>query len=309
MPPRITVVGSVNMDLVLSCRHLPRPGETTAATSSIEIPGGKGANQAVAAAKLGAEVSMIGRVGDDAFGPQLLVNLREQAVNCEHVRTCRNTASGIAIVAVDEAGENSIILSPAANNLVSVADVEESRAVIENADLLLVQLEVPTETVAAAMNIAKVAGVKTVFDPAPAPQSWPGPIAVADIICPNEMEAAAMTGMPIDNIEHAFAAAHVLSSQTEGTVIVTLGADGAIFSCPDGSQQHLPANPIEVVDSTGSGDAFAAAFAVRWAETSDVADSVRFANTAGALAATKLGAQSGMATRAELESIGLNADS
>ena len=301
MTARVAVVGSINMDLILRCRKLPLPGETTLAASSAEIPGGKGANQAIAAAKVGAAVAMIGRVGDDTFGPRLLSNLQAYQISTDHVLPCSKTASGIAVITVDDAGENSIVLSPGANSLVSPAAVQQAREVIEDADVLLVQLEIPTDTVVAAMRIAKAAGVKTVLDPAPAPQAWPGELAIADVICPNETEAAAMTGMVVDSVESAFRSARVLSTQIGGSAIITLGSDGAVFCTPDGDCQHIPTSVTDVVDTTGSGDAFAGAFAVRWAETNDPAAAIRFANAAGSLAATRLGAQTGMGSRAEID--------
>jgi len=301
MTARVAVVGSINMDLVVRCQNLPRAGETILAASSAEIPGGKGANQAVAAAKVGAEVSMIGRIGDDAFGPRLLSNLQAHQINTDHVLPCSETPSGIAVITVDDAGENSIVLSPGANSLVSGEDVEHARAVIEDADVLLVQLEVPAATIVTALRIAKAAGVKTVFDPAPAPQVWPGEFAIADVICPNETEAGAMTGMAVNSIETAIQSAGVLSTQTGGLAIITLGSDGAVICTPDGDCQHIPTGVTNVVDTTGSGDAFAGAFAVRWAETNDPAAAIHFANAAGSLAATRLGAQTGMGTRAEID--------
>ena len=302
MTARVVVLGSINMDLVVRCATLPKPGETITAASCAEICGGKGANQAVAAARAGGDVSMIGRVGDDAFAVRLVENLDNLNINAQYVRTSAGRSSGIAVVAVEESGENSILLVPGANAALSLADVESARAAIVSADVLLAQLEAPAAVVAEGLAIAKKAGVLTILDPAPAPPQWPGELPFADLLCPNATEAAAITGLRVSSAEEARAAATTLAKQTDGDVVVTLGGMGAVIAT-GGSVQHVPAIPTDVVDTTGAGDGFAGALAVRLAEGCELPEAVRFATADGALAVSRLGAQVGMGTRAEIEAL------
>ena len=300
--PRIAVIGSINMDLVVRCAALPNPGETLLAQSSQEICGGKGANQAVAAARAGGLVTMIGRVGDDAFAQRLVANLDAAKISTEHVSRTENCASGLAIVAVDDQGQNSILVVPGANGKVSVADLHKAHPAIESSDIVLVQLETPLDTVVAAIEMARAAGVRVVVDPAPAPAEWPAELFQADLLCPNESEAGAFTESPVKTVEQAEAAARDLYQYGASHIAVTLGARGTLLF--DGEQSHLvDPFPVQAVDSTAAGDAFAGAVAVYWAESGNLFDAIRFGNAAGALSATRNGAQPSMASREEIEAL------
>ena len=292
--PRICVLGSINMDLQIRCELLPERGQTVSASASANVSGGKGANQAVAAARLGADVRMIGRVGDDPFADELIENLRQEGVDTRHVHRTPGS-SGYAVVAVDASGENQIIVVPGANARVSVADVEAARDVIAESDVLLLQLEVPAETVAAAIRLAAEVDTKVMLDPAPAPAVWLDDFDRADFLCPNESEAAAIAGQEVTDVASALSAGRSIRARTEATVLVTCGMHGAIV-CSGDEPQHHPASSIEPVDTTGAGDTFAAAFAVHFSQYRDPHEATRFANCAATLSCGVSGAQAGMPT-------------
>lgn len=306
--PRIVVVGSINMDLVIRCHRLPMPGETIMAGSAMELCGGKGANQAVAAARAGGDVVMIGRVGDDAFGNTLIRNLADCGVDTSCVNTSSGS-SGVAVVAVEDSGQNSIMVVPGANAKLTADDVRRHRTAIESADVLLVQLEVPLSTVAEAIRLASAKNLRVILDPAPAPDLWPGelasegssrPLTEVSLICPNESEAARLTGLQVHSLEDAEIAARALYAQGVGVVAVTLAEKGVLVF--DGQTATvIPPFPVHAIDTTAAGDAFAGALAVRWAESDHLHDAIRFASAAGAIATTRVGAQSAMATRNEIE--------
>ncbi len=297
--PRIAVLGSINMDLVVRCSQLPSRGETIIAGSFSQIPGGKGANQAVAAARLGAEVTMIGRVGDDVFGNQLRENLNRDGIDTSNVLATEACSSGIAIVAVEQSGENSILVVPGANGRVDVADVASAAGVIRASDILLLQLEIPIEPVLAAIKIAREAGVRVILDPAPAPSRFPPELFDVDVICPNQSEAAVLLGREVQSVADAEQAAVELVRRGVGSAIVTLGAQGAVAS--DGDDVHwFEPFTITPLDTTAAGDAFAGAFAVCWAEQDSMTDAVPFACAAGAIAASRAGAQPSMPSLEEV---------
>jgi len=300
--PRITVVGSINMDLVIRCDVLPVPGETVLAQSSSEVCGGKGANQAVAAARTGGQVQMVGRVGDDAFAGTLRENLQGEGIDDSHVLSTNDIASGVAIVAVEDTGQNAIMVVAGSNGRVSVADIQAASDAISSSDAVLLQLEVPTTVVIEAARIARQSGVRVILDPAPAPVDWPEELLDVDLLCPNESEAAALVGLPVDSIEEAETAARILHKKGAKNVVVTLGDRGSLLY--DGLAAHR-IEPFSIcpVDTTAAGDAFAGSLAVRWAETGDLLESVRFAGAAGAIAASREGAQPGMGTRKEIENL------
>ena len=300
--PRITVIGSINMDLVIRCGTLPQPGETILAESSAEVCGGKGANQAVAAARAGGNVTMIGRVGDDAFAGRLVSNLKHEQIGCDAVGVSTNCPSGLAIVAVEQSGQNSIMVVAGANGQVSVEDVQAARNVIEASDVVLLQLEIPTAAVLAAIKIAQTANVRIIFDPAPALLHWPSELFNVDVLCPNESEAAALLGTPVVSISDAESAARRIRELGAKHVAITLGARGTMVFDGESTQLVEPC-VITTVDTTAAGDAFAGALAVRWAEGTRFVDAVHFANAAGALAASREGAQPGMAARNEIETL------
>lgn len=301
-PPKIAVLGSMNMDLVIRCAHLPRPGETLLAESSAEICGGKGANQAVAAARAGGEVSMIGRVGDDAFADRLVSNLVREGIDCSHVHETENCASGLATVFVEESGENSIVVVPGANGRVSREDVSAASSLIAASDILLVQLEVPVETVVAAIKVACSSGVKVILDPAPAPNECPPELLNVCLLCPNESEAAAILGTTIGSVADAEIAARELYFRGARNVAITLGAEGTLYW--DGTNATLVAPfSTTVVDTTAAGDAFAGALAVQWIQSGNLVEAIGFANAAGSLAASRMGAQPGLASQKEIEAL------
>ncbi len=303
--PAITVIGSINMDLVIRCRSLPLPGETVLAESTAEVCGGKGANQAVAAAQAGGNVTMIGRVGDDAFGERLVSNLRQADVRTQFVKPTVACPSGLAIVAVEQSSQNSIIVVAGANGRMTAADVESARTVIESSDILLLQLEIPTPAVVRAVGIGREAGVRVILDPAPAPSDWPPTLFNVDLLCPNKSEAAAILGTSaeaIDTVHQAESAARLIAQKGARNVVITLGELGAVLF--DGKRaMRVAPYTVEPIDSTAAGDAFAGALAVRWAEQGDLAEAVEFANAAGAIAASRQGAQPSMATRGDIDEL------
>lgn len=286
----------------MRCEQLPRPGETVLATSSQEVCGGKGANQAVAAVRAGGRVAMVGRVGDDVFASRLLDNLTREKIDCSHVRMTANRSSGLAVIGVEDGGQNAIMVVAGANGCVTADDVVAAGDLIATSDMLMLQLEIPHDAVAAAIAIAKQTAVRIVLDPAPAPPGWRAEWTGVDLLCPNESEAATLVGRPVQTIEHAQTAARILHQQGARQVAVTLGQRGTLLF--DGDEVRLIESfPVTAVDTTAAGDAFAGAVAVRWAAGWRLDEAVRFANAAGALSATREGAQPSMATRQEIEAL------
>lgn len=302
MTARVTVVGSLNMDLVARTPRLPRPGETIIGSDFHTVPGGKGANQAVAAARLGAQVSMVGRVGNDVFAETLLDNLA--AVGVDHTFATRDAeaATGVALIVVDDAGQNSIVVASGANMRLSPADVDAAEAAIADADVLLLQLEIPLDTVIRAAEVAHAHRVMVVLNPAPARQLPETLLSLVDVLVPNESEAALLTGLPVGDQAEAEAAARALWESGAGTVILTLGERGALLA-QSGDIVLFPAFDVTPVDTTAAGDAFVGGFAVALAEGRLLAEAVRWGNAAGALATTKLGAQPSLPTRQALETL------
>ncbi len=291
------------MDLVIRCAHLPARGETIIASSSSEVPGGKGANQAVAASRAGGDVAMIGRVGNDSFASRLLENLRREKVNIDSVRVCNAIPSGLAVVAVEDSGENAIMVAAGSNALVTPADVAAASDLISGADLLLVQLEIPTDAVAAAVMIAKQAAVPVILNPAPMPEGrLPESLLSVDVVCPNQSEASAMVDHSIESVDEACQAVSRIRGLGAAQVIITLGSNGAVVGDRH-SVDWIHPFQINAVDTTAAGDAFAGALAVRLAEGFPLREAAKFASAAGALAATRHGAQPGMPTRLEIEQL------
>ena len=300
MTASIAVVGSLNMDLVVRSPHIPRPGETVIGGEFHTVPGGKGANQAVAAARLGAQVAMVGRVGHDAFGGVLLENLDADGIDRAFVVQDGQATTGVALIVVDDNGENSIVVSSGANMRLSPADVEAAEPVIAAADLLILQLEVPLESVIRSAELAGTHGVRVVLNPAPARPLPARLLSMIDVLVPNETEAALLAGLPVGTQDEAQKAAEALLRSGVGTVILTLGERGAL-PAGAGERQVVPAFGVQPVDTTAAGDAFVAGLSVALAEGHGIDQAVRWGNAAGGLAATKLGAQPSLPTRRALE--------
>jgi len=300
MPARVTVVGSLNMDLVVRAPRIPRPGETIIGGEFRTVPGGKGANQAVAAARLGAQVAMVGRVGGDAFGGLLLENLAAAGVDHTFVTRDPQAATGVALIEVDDAGQNSIVVVSGANMRLAPADVEAAAAAIGVADVLLLQLESPLETVTRAAQVAHARGVTVILNPAPARPVPDGLLGLVDVLIPNESETALLTGLPVGDQEEAQAAAAALRRMGVATVILTLGERGALLAY-EGGAELFPAFDVTPVDTTAAGDAFVGGLAVALAEGRPLQEAVRWGNAAGALATTRLGAQPSLPTRQALD--------
>jgi ribokinase len=300
--PHIVVVGSINMDLVARMARLPRSGETVHGDNFQTIPGGKGANQAVAAARLGARVTLIGRVGDDPFGELLKQSLGGYGVSTDHVITTADSASGVALIGVDSTGANAIVVVAGANGRLSPADVTARTDVIAAADALVVQLETPLDTVCTAIRIARQHGVRTIMDPAPAPSgALPAELRAVDLISPNQSEAQALTGIIVDDLQSAGRAARILQSGGAREVAMKLGALGSLVCSVDGELEQVAAAKAEIVDTTAAGDAFTAGLAVALSEGRSLADAARFGGAAGTLACTVFGAQPAMPSRMTVE--------
>ena len=296
----IVVVGSLNMDLVVRSPRLPRPGETLSGGPFATYPGGKGANQVVAAARLGARTAMIGRVGADGFGQMLRSSAEVDAVDVERVLVTPGMSTGVALITVEEGGQNTIVIAPGDNAELSPEDVEAAASVIAAARVLLLQLEVPLPTVARAAAIARAAGATVILNPAPAPAGrLPAELlASVDYLVPNESEAAAFLdesgGVPPEVLARAVSAVSGVPN-----VIITLGAAGVAMFGPGGGV-HLPAFSVQAVDATAAGDAFVGGFAVALSEGRSPAEALRWGSAAGALAATRPGAQSSLPQRDEV---------
>jgi ribokinase len=300
----ICVVGSLNRDLVIKSPRLPARGETVTGGEFATFRGGKGANQAVAAARLGARVAMVGCVGDDLFGRQLLAGLREEGIDTRAVRVDRGTPSGVALITVDPAGHNTIVVAPGANRRLTIEDVEAAREAISDADVLLAQLEVPLETVLQAARLARRRGRQVVLDPAPA-TLLPGELYEnVSLINPNEGEARHLTGIALDDEAGISAAAEALLAHGCGAVVIKLGEKGA-FVASGAIREIVEGVAVQAVDTTAAGDAFAGALAVAIAEGRDTVAAARFANLVGALSVTRMGAQASMPTRDEVAALAL----
>jgi ribokinase len=300
MAARVAVVGSLNMDLIARTPRIPQPGETILGSEFCTAPGGKGANQAVAAARLGAQVSMVGRVGSDAFAQPMLASLTAAGVDHRHVIQDAQAATGVALIVVDDGGQNSIVVAPGANARLSPADVDAARAAIAAAHVLLLQLESPLEAVTRAAELAHAHGVTVVLNPAPARELPAELLALVDVLVPNESETAILTGLPASGQAEVQAAA--LLELGVGAALLTLGERGALLARPEGTK-HVPAFRVTPVDTTAAGDAFVGGFAAALAEEKSPIEAVRWGCAAGALATTKLGAQPSLPTRQEVEAL------
>jgi len=291
--PRIVVVGSINMDLVVRTAVMPTPGQTVMGHSLATIPGGKGANQAIAAVRCEAEVEIIGRLGHDDFGQRLLLKLQTSGVHTNGILVSESVSTGTAMIMVDDNGENSICIAPGANELLTAEDVDNQSELIANADVVLIQLEIPQDTAAYVLHIAKHHNVPVILNPAPAPEKINPALFDADIIIANQDETARLTGEPANDIHTAKMAGSALLARGAKVVIVTLGRRGTLSLTAE-QMFHIRPFPAKVVDTTGAGDAFCGAFAAAYARKDNIYDASRFAAAAGALACGKFGAQPSM---------------
>ena len=298
--PKVVVVGSFNMDLVVKAGRRPQTGETLMGEEFGMFIGGKGSNQAIAAARLGANVTMIGRLGADLFGDTLMAAHIEEGICTDYVIRDTEVGTGVASILIDADGDNSIVLVPQANMGLTVADIEQASEAIAAADALLLQLEVPIAASQRAAEIAKSNGARVVLNPAPAQELPDDFLTQVDILTPNEVETESLSGVRVSTATDAERAAKVLLSKGLSAVILTLGERGALLLTSDMTQQ-VPAYSVEVADTTAAGDAFCGALATALARGENLVDAVAFANAAGALAVTVLGAAPSMPTAAQVE--------
>ena len=295
MSGHIVVVGSLNMDLVVRTPRLPTIGETIIGSDFHTFPGGKGANQAVAAARLGGSVKMIGRVGSDSFGETLLETVSQDKVDTAHIIQDAEAATGVAFITVDSTGQNTIVVASGANAKLSPDDIDKAEQAFKGAAVLLLQLESPLNAVNHAIELARTHGARVMLNPAPAQLLDVDFLSRVDYLVPNQTELALMTGM--ESIPEAVSALEAIGLQR---VIVTLG-EGGVLVVEGGQEIHLPAHRVQVVDTTAAGDAFVGAFAVALTEGHPTLTAASWGNAAGALAVTHPGAQPSLPTRSEFE--------
>lgn len=298
--PRICVVGSSNLDMNSYVARFPVPGETIHGQRFTTGYGGKGANQAVMAARLGAAVTFVGKVGNDLFGRDMLTNFNNEGIDASYVQTTDEAASGVAVITIDATGRNSIIVILGANGLLAAADVEVARPAIERADLLVCQLEVPMPASLTAMQIARQAGKTVILNPAPVGEEVPDELlCLCDIVCPNENESTLLTGQPVTNLADAETAARILLGRGARQVIVTLGERGSLL-VDAGQRVHVAAPSVKAVDTTGAGDAFVGTLACSLAAGAPVVEAMRRANQIAAISVQHPGTQTSYPRTAEL---------
>lgn len=300
MKPKVTVVGSYNTDLVVRSPRMPEKGETILGGPFFSGPGGTGANQAVAAARLGAEVTMVLKLGNDQFGDLAVKNLQEEKISLDYVFRTDESHTGVAFIIVDDTGENLIVVASGTNSLLTPADIDQAHRALVDADIVLFQLESPIETVQYAVKLAYEAGVTILLNPAPGRVLDSGILSMIDILTPNQTEAEIITGLSISTPEQEKAAADVLLTHGVKAAVLTLGAEGALLATRKG-KRVIPGYEVHVVDTTGAGDAFNGALAVAVAEGRSLEDAVTFANATAALQVTRVGTAPAMPTRNEVE--------
>ena len=304
MKPRLVVIGSANMDLVVRSHRIPAPGETVLGDGFRQIPGGKGANQAVAAARLGAEVTFVGRVGIDLFGAAIREGLKADSIDTTSLRTDPTEPTGVALIGVDADGQNAIIVASGANYQVGTADVDAAFAAIGSASTMLLQLEIPLDTVVYAVQKAKEAGMRVILNPAPVSPNAPLPDSLLpqiDVLTPNEYEACALLGQEYRAEADWEATAGLLLARGVKAVVITLGEEGCILADASGVRR-LPAVAVAAIDTTAAGDCFTGALALALAEGSSLDEAAHFAAHAAAISVTRPGAQPSLPTRFEVES-------
>lgn len=301
MKKKIVVVGSSNTDLTVKVDHFPLPGETLIGDNFITAQGGKGANQAVAVARLGGDASFVCCLGDDAFGNQSLELLKKEGMDTRHIRLIKGASSGVALIPVDKKGENTIIVASGANAMLSVDDIKNAEQDIKDAGILLMQLETPIPALIYAARIAHENGVKVILNPAPFPKN-PLPkelLENIDIIIPNETEAAYMAGEQITDEQSALSVIRKIQDLGVGNVIVTVGSKGA-YTLEDSKLINVPAFPVKAVDTVAAGDTFCGALCVALSKGFSMSDAIRIGNKAASIAVTRIGAQPSVPTREEV---------
>ncbi|KPG98846.1 ribokinase [Pseudomonas sp. RIT-PI-r] len=300
MPANVVVIGSLNMDLVTRAPRLPRGGETLIGHSFTTVSGGKGANQAVAAARLGAQVAMVGCVGNDDYGVQLRDALLAEQVDCQAVSAVEDS-SGVALIVVDDNSQNAIVIVAGANGAMTPAVIDRFDAVLQAADVVICQLEIPDATVGHALKRARALGKTVILNPAPASRPLPADwFAAIDYLIPNESEATALSGLTVDSLQTAENAASHLIALGAGKVIITLGAEGSLFASGKGFE-HFPAPKVKAVDTTAAGDTFVGGFAAALAGGKSEAEAIRYGQIAAALSVTRAGAQPSIPTMSDVQ--------
>jgi ribokinase len=298
--PRIAVVGSANVDLTTFAQHFPKPGETIFGDRFNLGFGGKGANQAVASRKCGAEVFMVARVGSDLFGPGTIENFRKQGIDPTHVKPVEGLSTGVAPIFVEPNGQNRILVIKGANDALKPADVDAAADTLKSADCIVLQFEIPLETVYYAIAFARKHKIRCILNPAPAQAVDMAAIEGLDYFVPNEHEAEAITGLPVKSVEDAKRSAEKLVKGGIRRVIITLGAKGSLLASAEGSE-HVPPFAVNAIDSTGAGDAFIGSFAVFLGEGLAEKDAVRRANLYAGLSTTGVGTQTSFYDRERFE--------
>lgn len=293
---RVVVVGSANVDLTTFTDQFPRPGETIFGRSFDLGFGGKGANQAVAARLCGAEVAMIARVGDDLFGPATIANFKKFGIDTSHVHITPGVSSGVAPIFVESSGQNRILVVKGANDLLTPADIDQAGGLLRRADCIVLQLEIPVETVYHTLRFARKHGIRTILNPAPAQPLDLQAASDADYVIPNETEAEALAGMPVRNLNEAQTCAQSLLDQGLRRVVLTLGPNGALCAGKDGLR-HIPAFPVNPVDTSGAGDAFIGSFACFLAGGCEEKEALTRSNLYAALSTLAVGTQKSFVTR------------
>ncbi|HKD77285.1 MAG TPA: ribokinase [Ktedonobacterales bacterium] len=298
--PIITVVGSSNTDLVVRVPHIPLPGETLIGEPIQHIPGGKGANQAVAARRLEAEVWFVGCLGDDGFGDSAADTLAQEGVRLDYLTRVNGIPSGVALIAVAANGENSIVVVPGANAHLTVTAVERAHVAISSSAIVIAQLEVPIAAMSHAFSVARAAGKRTLLNPAPAQALADEVMTLVDVLVCNETEAATLTGVAVTDLASCEQEARQLRDRGPSLVIVTLGNNGCLV-CAEHEMRHIAAYTVEVVDTTAAGDCFVGALAVRLALGDDAFAAARYASAAAAISVTRAGAQPSLPHASEVE--------
>ncbi|HQB27448.1 MAG TPA: ribokinase [Paludibacter sp.] len=297
---KIVVIGSCNTDMVVKTNRLPIPGETVLGGAFMINPGGKGANQAVAIARLGGNVTFISKTGNDLFGKQSIERYKEERINTDFIFSDKDLPSGVALITVDTHGENCIVVASGANGSLSPKDIEKARNVIENADILLMQLEVPMDTVEYAAKLAHEKGIKVVLNPAPAAFLSNELLKCLYAIIPNKTEAEMLSGIKVSDLETAKQAADIIAAKGVDKVVITLGSKGALIKDGD-VYSFIPADKVEAVDTTAAGDTFCGAFCVGISEGLSIEDAVRMATKAAGITVTREGAQAAIPYRKEIQ--------